>query len=255
MRRRSRPSMRGSPISIGGSWPSSTIERSLSVGPAARAMRAAEVVTFALVRSLAVPALAVPLVPAPPRPRNAPAGASRPKPWLLCGGRAVAAARSAPIIPRLGPGARAQLRLFCKNNLTPRTRPHISARPTAVALWRPARRRDFGTISRSAPPCWEAGAGRFRSSRFAAWPRNSGLRGGSRGASGSSGRGGDPEGERKLSRRYLTIASEGRETWAAGSLRGFVVWVGLRESCGLAWATGSEETTDGHVSKFIALLR
>ena len=28
--------------------------------------------------------------------------------------------------------------------------------------------------------------------------------------------------------RYLTIASEGRETWAAGSLRGFVVWAGLR---------------------------
>jgi hypothetical protein len=28
--------------------------------------------------------------------------------------------------------------------------------------------------------------------------------------------------------RYLTITSEGRETWAAGSLRGFVVWAGLR---------------------------
>ena len=27
--------------------------------------------------------------------------------------------------------------------------------------------------------------------------------------------------------RYLTISSEGRETWAAGSLRGFVVWVGF----------------------------
>ena len=94
---------RGSPISIGGSWPSSTIERSLSVGPAARAMRAAEVVTFALVRSLAVPALAVPLVPASPRPRNAPAGASRPKPWLLCGGRAVVDGVTTPIIPRLGP--------------------------------------------------------------------------------------------------------------------------------------------------------
>ena len=33
---------------------------------------------------------------------------------------------------------------------------------------------------------------------FAAWPRNWGLRGGSLGASGSSGRGEDPEGERKL---------------------------------------------------------
>jgi hypothetical protein len=54
--------------------------------------------------------------------------------------------------------------------------------------------------------------------------------------------------------RYLTITSEGRETWAAGSLRGFVGWVGLARA-GLAQAMESEETTDGHVSKFIALLR
>ena len=54
--------------------------------------------------------------------------------------------------------------------------------------------------------------------------------------------------------RYLTITSEGRETWAAGSLRGFVVWAGLARA-GLAHAMGSEETTDGHVSKFIAFGR
>jgi len=35
-------------------------------------------------------------------------------------------------------------------------------------------------------------------------------------------------------------------------LRGFVVWAGLARA-GLAHAMGSEETTDGHVSKFIAL--
>ena len=29
--------------------------------------------------------------------------------------------------------------------------------------------------------------------------------------------------------RYLTITSEGRETWAAGSLRGFVGWLVWRE--------------------------
>ena len=54
--------------------------------------------------------------------------------------------------------------------------------------------------------------------------------------------------------RYLTISSEGRETWAAGSLRGFVVWVCLARAERVQ-AMGSEETTDGHVSKFIALLR
>jgi hypothetical protein len=54
--------------------------------------------------------------------------------------------------------------------------------------------------------------------------------------------------------RYLTITSEGRETWAAGSLRGFVVWVCLARAERVQ-AMGSEETTDGHVSKFIALLR
>ena len=52
---------------------------------------------------------------------------------------------------------------------------------------------------------------------------------------------------------YLTITSEGRETWAAGSLRGFVVWVGLARAGRSGMAMGSEETTDGHVSKFIAL--
>jgi hypothetical protein len=59
-------------------------------------------------------------------------------------------------------------------------------------------------------------------------------------------------GSERFSRRYLTITSEGRETWAAGSLRGFIVWAGLARA-GLARMMGSEETTDGHVSKFIAL--
>jgi hypothetical protein len=31
-----------------------------------------------------------------------------------------------------------------------------------------------------------------------------------------------------FSRCCLTITSEERETWAAGSLRGFVIWVGFR---------------------------
>ena len=147
------------------------------------------------------------------------------------------------------------MRPFCKNSLTARSRAHISARPTAVALWRPARRRDFGTISRSAPPCWEAGAGRFRSSQVCGLAAEFGFA--RRFARGvllqRSQRGSTGEGE-SFSRRYLTITSEGRETWAAGSLRGFVGWVGLARA-GLVWLMGSEETTDGHVSKFIALLR
>jgi len=102
MRRRSRPSMRGSPISIGGSVAELDDRAEPFSGPGGAAMRAAEVVTFALVRSLAVPALAVPLVPARPQPRNASAGASRPKPWLLCGERAVATARSRNY-PQAGP--------------------------------------------------------------------------------------------------------------------------------------------------------
>jgi len=175
-RRRSRPSMRGSPISIGGSWPSSTIERSLSAGPAAREIRAAEVVTSNFVaRSLRAPRGGS-FVPSPLRQRNAPAGASRLKPWLLCGGWAVAAADRANY-PQANRRAGLDMRTFCKNSLTPATRTHIPTRLTAAALWRPARRRDFGTISRCAPPCWEAGAGRFRSSRLRRSRRNSGQRG------------------------------------------------------------------------------
>ena len=47
------------------------------------------------------------------------------------------------------------------------------------------------------------------------------------------------------SARCLTIASEERETWAAGS---------LRDAYGVSASWVSEETHDGHVSKFIALL-
>ena len=63
----------------------------------------------------------------------------------------------------------------------------------------------------------------------------------------------------------MTITSEGRETWAAGSLRGFVVWVWfwligmiLRERNDFGWLISDlddevRRDTDGHVSKFIAL--
>jgi hypothetical protein len=47
----------------------------------------------------------------------------------------------------------------------------------------------------------------------------------------------------------LTIASEERETWAAGSLRGFGRRVGFQaRAWGQIRGLGSEETTDGHVS-------
>ena len=53
-----------------------------------------------------------------------------------------------------------------------------------------------------------------------------------------------------LAPRCLTIASEGRETWAAGSLRDFDRWAGSwRELKSLIRRFESEETTDGHVSK------
>jgi hypothetical protein len=53
-----------------------------------------------------------------------------------------------------------------------------------------------------------------------------------------------------LTRCCLTIASEGRETWAAGSLRGFGVGFGFWRELE-AWSGGRvrEETTDGHVSR------
>ena len=52
----------------------------------------------------------------------------------------------------------------------------------------------------------------------------------------------------------MTIASEGRETWAAGSLRGSWAWVGWAGFCGdagLVWRLGFgtyKRPNDGHVS-------
>ena len=59
-----------------------------------------------------------------------------------------------------------------------------------------------------------------------------------------------------LTRCCLTIASEGRETWAAGSLRGFGVGLGFWRELE-AWSGGGvrEETTDGHVSRIHRALR
>jgi hypothetical protein len=62
----------------------------------------------------------------------------------------------------------------------------------------------------------------------------------------------------------LTIASEGRETWAASSLRGVFAWAlafkafsieALLRGLALAFALSGtpEEMTDGHVSRAIAL--
>jgi hypothetical protein len=82
------------------------------------------------------------------------------KPWLLWGGAERAAVGSVH-------GKRARLkpsmRPFCKKNLTHAAPLPISIGPTALALWRPTGCRDFGTISRRAPPRREAGR-RFWSS-------------------------------------------------------------------------------------------
>ena len=229
MRRRSRPSMRGSPISIGGSWPSSTIERSLSVGPAARASAGGGSRHVRSCRSLAVPRLGGPL--------STGAAAAAQRAGRRFSAKTMAVVRRArrrdgpigPIIPRLGRGRRARIATLLQKQFdTENPATYIS--PTdgggAVAASAASGLRDdlekrsslLGSGGRAVSVVSVCGlAAEFGfTRRFArgVWLQRS--RRGSKGGSES------------FSHRYLTIASEGRETWAAGSLRGFVVWVGLR---------------------------
>jgi len=152
------------------------------VGPAARAMRAAEVVTFALVRSLAVPALAVPLV------TGAAATAQRVS-WRF-------SAKTMAVVRRAGLSRPPESRQLSPGWPPPPPPPPPAARIATllqkqfdnrepVHIYQPDRRRwrcggQRGVGLRDelekGSSCWEAGAGRFRSSRFAALPQNSGLR-------------------------------------------------------------------------------
>ena len=115
-------------------------------------------------------------------------------------------------------------RVFSKKRLTRRERlPYIAAADGASAFERMRGPRGFRANSSSSLPCRKAGAERF--ARFAEGESDeiehdgdSSRRMRREGVVGFRGFGLD---------RYLTITSEGRETWAAGSLRGFVVWAGL----------------------------
>jgi len=118
---------------------------------------------------------------------------------------------------------RSVARFFEKAFDTSRRLPYIAAADGASAFERIRGPRGFRANSSSSLPCRKAGA-----ERFARLPE---------------GESDEIEHDGDFSRRmrregvvefrgfgldcYLTIASEGRETWAAGSLRGFVVWAGL----------------------------